>query len=283
MKPKLIVLDLDGTLLNSKKQISKRNLFALQKVKAEGINIIFATARPPRAVKYEDINLFSFGTVVFYNGALFQCNVTDREIHYSISKGLVGSIFDYCLSVDPEANISVEVKDEWFTYKFLDYREMMKITTNPTIISKEILKTYDCTKILITDCNDSEHIIKKFGDQVNILSTDDGKLIQIMSVKSSKELAVKYLSESLGYKMSDVMCFGDDFNDLGLFQSCGISIAMGNAIKELKEIATEITETNDNDGVALILEKIPGISQMQANFELIPIHSAGHSANGNDS
>jgi hydroxymethylpyrimidine pyrophosphatase-like HAD family hydrolase len=142
----------------------------------------------------------------------------------------------------------------------------MKITTNPTIISIEKLKTFDCTKILITDCHDSEHIINKFGDQVNILSTDDGKLIQIMSLKSSKENAVKYLIESLGYKMSDVMCFGDDFNDLGLFQSCGISIAMGNAIKELKEIATEITETNDNDGVALILERILGISQMQGNF-----------------
>jgi Cof subfamily protein (haloacid dehalogenase superfamily) len=266
MKPKLIVLDLDGTLLNSKKQISKRNLFALQKVKAEDINIIFATARPPRAVKYEDINLFSFGTVVFYNGGLFQCNVTDREIHYSISKELVGSIFDYCLSVDPKSNISVEVKDEWLTYKSLDYREMMKITTNATIISIEKLKTFDCTKILITDCHNSEYIINKFGDQVNILSTDDGKLIQIMSLKSSKENAVKYLIESLGYKMSDVMCFGDDFNDLGLFQSCGISIAMGNAIKELKEIATEITETNDNDGVALILERILGISQMQGNF-----------------
>ncbi|MEK4512045.1 hypothetical protein EJP82_17985 [Paenibacillus anaericanus] len=56
--------------------------------------------------------------------------------------------------------------------------------------------------------------------------------------------------------MKDVLCFGDDFNDLGLFQSCGYSIAMGNAIKELKEIASETTETNDKDGVAIILERI---------------------------
>jgi hydroxymethylpyrimidine pyrophosphatase-like HAD family hydrolase len=97
------------------------------------------------------------------------------------------------------------------------------------------------------------------------LSTDDGKLIQIMSVKSSKENAVKYLIESLGNKLSDVMFCGDDFNDLGLFQSCGISIAMGNAIQEIKEIATEITETNNNDGVTLILERIVGISKMQGN------------------
>ncbi|MBD0382908.1 Cof-type HAD-IIB family hydrolase [Paenibacillus sedimenti] len=256
MNPKWIVLDLDGTLLNSKKQISRRNLFALQKVNSDGIQIIFATARPPRAVNYGNVNLSSFGTMVFYNGALFRCNVTNQEIHYSISKELVGAIFDYCLSVDPEANISVEVKNEWFTYKSLDYREMMKVTTNPTIINIEELKTYDCTKILITDYKNTEDIVNRFGDQVHILNTDDGKLIQIMSVRSSKENAVKYLIESQGYKMSDVMCFGDDFNDLGLFHSCGFPIAMGNAIRELKEIATEITETNDNDGVALILERI---------------------------
>ncbi|MGG4492681.1 Cof-type HAD-IIB family hydrolase [Brevibacillus reuszeri] len=261
MKPKVIVLDLDGTLLNSKKQISKRNMLALQKVKAEGIPVIFATARPPRAVNYGDIHLFSFGTVVFYNGGLFRCDVTNREIHHSIAKELVASIFDYCLSVDPEANISVEVKDEWITYKSLDYREMMKTTTNPIITSKEKIKSYDCTKILLTDWNHFEHLVTKFGDQVNIISTDDGKLIQIMSLKASKENAVTYLIESQGYKMCDVMCFGDDFNDLGLFQACGISIAMGNAIQELKETATEITETNDNDGVAILLERVLGISQ----------------------
>lgn len=256
MKPKIIVLDLDGTLLNSNKQVSQRNLFALQKVKGEDITIIFATARPPRNVTYKDINLFSFGTVIFYNGGLFQCNVTGREIHYSISKELVASIFDYCLAADPNSNLSVEMKDEWFSYKSLDYREMMKTATNPKVISLDKLKTLDCTKILITDCRVFEHIMTKFGDQVNILSTDDGKLIQIMSLQASKENAVKYLIESLGYQMSEVMCFGDDFNDLGLFQSCGSSIAMGNAIKELKDIATQITETNDNDGVALILERI---------------------------
>ncbi|MFF0827769.1 HAD hydrolase family protein [Brevibacillus sp. NPDC003359] len=86
----------------------------------------------------------------------------------------------------------------------------------------------------MTDWNDSEPIINKFGDQVNIMRTDDGKLIQIMSVKASKENAVNYLIESQGNKMSDVMCFGDDFND--------------------------------NDGVAILLERILGISQKQANL-----------------
>ena len=51
------------------------------------------------------------------------------------------------------------------------------------------------------------------------------------------------------------LAFGDDFNDVGLFQLCGWPVAMGNAIDELKAIAKEVTESNDNDGVAMILER----------------------------
>lgn len=256
MHPKIIVLDLDGTLLNSKKQISERNLLALQKVKEKGIHLIFATARPPRAVNYEGVNLHALGSVVFYNGALFRCEMTNQEIHYSISKAIVASLFDYCLSLEPNANISVEVKNEWLSFKSLDYLQMMNTTSNPAIISMEELINYDCTKILITDCNILEQLTKKFSHKVNIVSTDNGTIVQIMAIEASKENAVEYITKTLGYSMHEVMCFGDDYNDWGMFQACGHSVAMGNAIHELKQIATETTDTNDNDGVASVLEKI---------------------------
>ncbi|KEQ22781.1 hypothetical protein ET33_20715 [Paenibacillus tyrfis] len=80
----------------------------------------------------------------------------------------------------------------------------------------------------------------------------------MMSNESSKENVVQYILRTLGLTMSDALCLGDDYNDLGLFQFCGYSVAMGNAIKELQDIANEITETNDNDGVALILERFAG-------------------------
>jgi hydroxymethylpyrimidine pyrophosphatase-like HAD family hydrolase len=87
-----------------------------------------------------------------------------------------------------------------------------------------------------------------------------------MSLEASKENAVRHLTESRGIDIKDVLCFGDDFNDLGLFQTCGYSVAMGNAINELKEIASEITDTNDNDGVAMILERIVGELEEEGNF-----------------
>ncbi|MCZ8518530.1 MULTISPECIES: Cof-type HAD-IIB family hydrolase [Paenibacillus] len=256
MMPKVIVLDLDGTLLDSNKRITDRNLQVMRGLKDAGIPMIFATARPPRAVNQLEVDLLSYGSVVYYNGALFQCRTTGREMHYSITKETASSIFDYCLSRDPGAHLSMEVKDEWLTYKALDYREMMRVISNPSIVTMEQLRTYDCTKILISDYEGVEELNRLFGSQVHILCTDSGRLIQIMSRESSKEKAVQYLVESIGYTMSEVMCFGDDYNDLGLFRTCGISVAMGNAVKELIDTATEVTETNDRDGVALVLERV---------------------------
>ncbi|WP_435170200.1 HAD family hydrolase [Paenibacillus glycanilyticus] len=60
----------------------------------------------------------------------------------------------------------------------------------------------------------------------------------------------------IGVRAENVMVFGDDFNDLGLFHNCGFPIAMENAIMELKNCAKHITESNDNDGVAVALEKL---------------------------
>lgn len=68
MEPKAIVLDLDGTLLNSKKKISKNTIEILKELKANGIQLIFATARPPRVSNFNEIDLASLGTVIFYNG-----------------------------------------------------------------------------------------------------------------------------------------------------------------------------------------------------------------------
>ncbi|MNI91242.1 putative phosphatase [compost metagenome] len=79
-------------------------------------------------------------------------------------------------------------------------------------------------------------------------------LTQISGKQASKESGIKKLCEIYGVSTEDTICFGDDSNDMGLFQLCGRSVAMGNAIEELKSIATEVTASNDEDGVAQVLE-----------------------------
>lgn len=255
MNPRAIVLDLDGTLLNEKKQVTKRTIDVLYACKDKGIKIIFATARPPRITRFTEIDLAALGAIIYYNGALFHCNRTNQKIHFPIPSSIGKKLIYYCLSLDPESNISIEVEDIWHSNKALDYRELMHVEKNPTIISIDQLVAYDCTKILLTDFSYVEELTDKFKDKVTVIVTDEERLIQVMSPQASKEQAVAHLLGTYELSFADTICFGDDYNDLGLFQSCGHTVAMGNAVDSLKEIADEITASNDNEGVAAVLER----------------------------
>ncbi|WP_035178513.1 Cof-type HAD-IIB family hydrolase [Alkalihalobacterium bogoriense] len=254
MQPKAIVFDLDGTLLTSEKTVTERTKQALEKMKASGIPLLFATARPPRFTRF-NIDFASLGSLIFYNGALFHCPYTKKTKHVSIANPLAKAIIQYILSIDEQANVSIEVQDKWFSPKPLDYRTLMKVEQNPTVIDYSTFTSFDCTKILVTDFQYPNKLHEKYRDLVTIHVTDSGQLVQIMARQCSKETAVEYLLTKQKISLEDTLCFGDDYNDVGLFQSCGYSVAMGNAMMEVKEIATEVTDTNDHDGVAKILER----------------------------
>ena len=233
---------MDGTLLNSNKEVSKRNLDAVLSCYLKGMRIIFATARPPRAVNwFLPQELLDIGAFVYYNGAQVICKETKIEINESIPANVTTEILDYCLKCNPEIELTMEVKDEWFSSRESDE-----------------LKQYDATKILLSGNNDSSGLLKKFEGKVNILITDNNQLIQIMPLLAAKELAITKLCELYHVELDSVIVFGDDHNDVGLFKKAGYAIAMGNAIRELKEIADEITADNDENGVAISLERFCG-------------------------
>ncbi|MEE6452795.1 Cof-type HAD-IIB family hydrolase [Gottfriedia acidiceleris] len=252
-----VVLDLDGTLLNSNKEVSQRNFDALRFIHNAGIPIIIATARPPRTIKYllpkeiQEIAIF-----VYYNGALIINDQLQINEHYCIDSKLNNQIIEYLIINEPDHLFSIEVNDTWYSYQNIDYRSFMKVAENPEIIELVKIKLTSPTKILVSRLNNIEVFTKKFGDKVNIITTDSNQLTQIMGLGISKESAIANLAEKLDISLHKTMVFGDDFNDLGLFKLCGIPIAMDNAIDELKGIAKKITTSNDDDGVANILEKL---------------------------
>lgn len=259
MKFPIIVLDLDGTFLNSDKQVSNRNYKAIMNCSKQGMKFIFATARPPRAVrtflKDEFYNQESF---IYYNGAFISCNHTRICHHEPIESVVTAEVIDFCLSFNPELDLSIEVKDEWMGLREYDYTTLTKVKENPIVKSLEDLKRFDATKILFSGNIDMNLFREKFSAKLNILITDNGKITQISSNKASKENAVGLLCKAMNISTEEVMVFGDDYNDVGLFKACGWPVAMGNAIEELKELSKEITETNDNDGVAIVLERLYG-------------------------
>ncbi len=252
-----VVLDLDGTLLDSNKELSNRNKKSIEHLFKSQIPVIIATARPPRAVKHLlPPEVHSQAIMVYYNGAMIVSEQLGINRHFSIDSKFASEIIDYLIEVDALHWLSIEVEDQWYSYQELDYRSIMKVTSNPKKVDINELKQKNPTKILVSNLTSFEPLYEKFGNRANIIQTDSNQLTQIMRLNISKEYAVKALSEDLNIPIDKIVVFGDDFNDIGLFQICGYPVAMGNAIDELKKIAKEVTDSNDCDGVAKTLEAL---------------------------
>ncbi|WP_409340431.1 Cof-type HAD-IIB family hydrolase [Paenibacillus sp. MBLB4367] len=255
-----IVLDLDGTLLGSDKSISPRNYQAVKRCFDSGIHIIIATARPPRAASHF-LKKFPFvDYMVYYNGALVTYKSKQNERHISIPMEISQQIIKFIELRIPQSIISYEVNDSWYTCRPVPDSQCapLGIRSNdpkPQVVDKDYISSLSPTKILVLGYNTWRDIIEHFGEHVNVIATDGGVLVQIMHKSASKEDAVQWVLNEIGVTSENVMVLGDDFNDLGLFHMCGFPIAMGNAILELKNCAAHVTDSNDNDGVAVALEK----------------------------
>ncbi len=222
------------------------------------MRVIVATARPPRSVRMllpaEMLVTCSF---VYYNGALVEDMETGFERHFPIEKSTTAAILDYCSAHLPNCGISLEVRDEWFAISGpIDEEVFMTRHFQPKVHSNDELKALDATKILITYVEDPEELRRHFGERVHFVVTDKGTLIQIMNRMLSKASGAALLLQQFGVPLSKVMVFGDDYNDLELFEMPVHKVAMHNAVDRLKELADQITDSNDNDGVAKVLEQI---------------------------
>jgi len=255
-----IVLDLDGTLLGSDKSISPRNYQAVKRCFDSGIHIIIATARPPRAAN-QFLERFPFvDYMVYYNGALVTCQSKQNERHISIPIEISQQINKFIEVRFPQAVVSYEVNDSWYTCKPVPDSQYAKLgirsnDPKPQVVDKDYISSLSPTKILVLGCSTWWEIFEHFGDHVNVIATDEGVLVQIMHESASKEKAVQWVLSDIGVKSENVMVFGDDFNDLGLFHMSGFPVAMENAIIELKKCAAHVTDSNDNDGVAVAIER----------------------------
>ncbi|WIY59161.1 HAD family hydrolase [Bacillus arachidis] len=252
---KVIVLDLDGTLLNNEKKVSERNIKAVLDCHRKGIHIIFATARAPRSVKqFLPKELQSMGMMVYYNGALLRDQITKTNYHYPIDAVHTAEIINFVMQTQPASFIAIEVQDTCYINQ--NIKTNFITATKPIVMTNEEMKQRSVSKILLHSFSHYEKLEEQFRHKVNVICTDQNQLVQIMGRNVSKENAVLNWCQKHEISAKQVMAFGDDWNDIGLFKECGYPIAMENAISELKELAYCITDSNEEDGIACILEQI---------------------------
>ena len=253
---KMIVTDLDNTLLRKDKTISEYTMSVLNKCRESGFLIVFATARPERATRQWQIDRSSC-YVIANNGATITHG--EQEINnilisettkHSIIKRFIDDINIKGLCVETGRVLynndnsystwgAVHTEDTGWNLVFNDFRSP---------IEESICK-------LSVECNNPKiifDILRNYPD-LRVFPNNGEHWHQITHESASKYNAITYLSKLTAIEPHDIIAFGDDFNDVEMLKKCGIGIAVENAVAEAKEAANYICDTNDNDGIAKYL------------------------------
>jgi len=259
---RLVAVDLDGTLLNDLKKVSKPTLKALACLPERGVKVIIASARPPRSVRHIYHALKLDTLQINYNGAL----IWDEEkrapvFHRPIAGTLVRSIVDHARDMFDEVLVTCEILDRWYT----DRADETFTTETGKLFKPDVIAPLDefcdqpITKLMLLGearmiLRLESQIADEYQDRVSLVRTDDN-LIQIMDKRVSKAVALQKVAKQYGVAMSEVMAIGDAPNDVGMLQAAGVSIAMDNAHELVKQEADWIAPSNNDHGVHAALRR----------------------------
>ena len=250
MSIKLIAVDIDGTLLNSQRQVTPEVFQAIQDAKAAGVKVVIATGRPIPGVLplLEELNLNQDGDyVITFNGGLVQETSTGNEL---IRETL--SYEDY-LDIEVLANkLGVHshaiTKDGIYTSN----RNIGRYTVHE-VADKEFVKAMYIDEPEILDAAIAK-LPQEFYDRFTIVKSTPFYL-EILKKTANKGIAVMHLAEKLGLSKEETMAIGDEENDSAMLEVVGSPVVMENGNPEMKKIAKHITKSNDESGVAYAIRK----------------------------
>jgi Cof subfamily protein (haloacid dehalogenase superfamily) len=262
---KMVALDMDGTLLNRDHQLSDRTIASVKMIADAGLTVLLATGRMTSAVKNHLEKLGTPGLVVSHNGALVKDVRTGKIYHHeTVPKEVVTKVLELLdgkktvIHFNFDDNIYLAVSNpysERYSQELqvsLTYASSLKcFEGEPTSIllmdNQEVLK-----QVLTTVSND---FLGQF-DYVMAPWQSNVWRLQFLATNTSKGKGVLQVAKRLGVKPEEIISFGDSYNDMDMLQHTGLGIAMGNAVPELKQVADFVTFSNQEDGVAYVLEAL---------------------------
>lgn len=259
---KMIFVDIDGTLTNSKNEITDYTKEIIKQTILKGIHVIIATGRPNQYAVEISRRSGATPIVISSNGTLIFNYKQNKEIYESkIDSNVIEDIWN--LSVQNNVDIKLNSTYTRFTNNQLENDAIVvssaeEINDNITQIVPYTRISYDGIKKLKKYVEESEKVDLK-NIAFNLLKEEkdsDGEFwMDVANKGNNKGTAVEKLLKYFQIDSDDVICFGDSFNDKEMFQVCGNGIAMQNAMNEIKEISDFITLSNDDSGVAKFIEE----------------------------
>lgn len=270
---KLLVLDVDGTVLNSNREMSERTIKTLKKVQQNGVRIALATGRPTYGVlpyaKAIDLD-FNDGFIISYNGAkvleastgkvLFERTIDPKMVPYLEKQagrsGCALAFYENDEVVATDTNnphIVDEAQMNNMALRHVDSiaEAMAHLEDDPKTWPTEVIMVNDDEQVL---AGLDEYLQRHLNGVMDTIHSNPYYL-EIVGYQVGKSHAVSALVQKLGISMKEVLAFGDGRADINMLQMAGTGIAMGNAPEEVKRCADYTTLSNDEDGAALAIER----------------------------
>lgn len=269
MNIKMIALDLDGTLLNSKLEITPYSIDVLNKIMDAGVEIVICTGRTlselPDEFKYMPkikYYITSNGAVIWDRHELRM--IYENPIAAEDVKELMGILQPYDMRIELFALgrvfISQKCYSRFYEYGGLNHDEFLLKTRTPVDSIEDFTEAFNqpVDKFNLFFKTKEERQIawnEAVSHGFNVTSSFEQNM-EVNSPTANKGVGLKALAYQLNISPNEIVAMGDNLNDMTMLRFVGHPIAMGNAVSELKDIATYITKSNNEDGVAYAIEKL---------------------------
>ena len=265
MKYKMIVLDLDGTLTNNKKEITPRTKQALMQAQAAGVHVVLASGRPTYGIVplAEELKLKDNGGYIlaFNGGKIIDCTNNKVLFEQKLDEQLVPILFQEAkkagmeiLTYQGEGIAATNKDDEYVQHEA--FINKMPVTQYDDFLNQLV---YPINKCLIvgdpTPLHELEiRLAKELEGKMDVYRSADF-FLECVPLGIDKARSLDRLISSLGISREEVIACGDGYNDLSMIRFAGLGVAMANAAKDIQSEADFVTLSNEEDGVAHVIER----------------------------
>ena len=261
IKYKLLALDIDGTLLNDKRELTERTVGAIKRAIDSGVHVTLCTGRPIQGVKWLVERLGITVPVITYNGAEI-VDPASGEILFKnqLLPSDAVKIAEY--GRDRGVTLIIWSKGELYGYPMnerVDFYKQIALTEPKEATDIKGLAERGITKIIWFDEIDRVNQFKTELNKSDFKSvtyvTSNPRFLEFFNSEVSKRISMEKLAEILGVSREEIVAIGDGYNDVPMLEGAGLSIAMGNAPDDIKAMCHKVTLDNNSDGVAYAIEE----------------------------
>ena len=263
MRPRLVATDLDGTIVRSDGEISERTRTALAAAEEAGLVVVFVTGRPPRWMKPVADATGHRGLAVCANGAVvYDLHREEVVQEFPMDADVARGIAEALRTVVPDVAFAVEGGGRFGHEPH--YRAKYEVPPETVIAGLDELLDRPVLKLLArhttmstAELLDAAHeVVGELAVLTTATFSETDGLLELSAAGVTKAFGLERLAKEHGIGPEDVVAFGDMPNDLPMLVWAGHAVAVGNAHPDVIAVADEVTATNDEDGVAQVVERL---------------------------